>query len=78
VKAKRICGNWNNAGDRVEEFVLAELAARERLEKLEHERDEARKTAAELRDLVPWSESGPWAFSWENVQSVPPADEKTN
>jgi hypothetical protein len=29
--------------------------------KLESERDEARKIAAELRDLVSWSESGPWA-----------------
>lgn len=38
-KVKRICGNWNNAGDRVQEFVLADFAR-----KLERERDEARKT----------------------------------
>jgi len=35
--------------------------------RLEGERDEARKIAAELRDLVPWSESEPWNFSWENA-----------
>jgi hypothetical protein len=34
--------------------------------KLRDERDDARKLAAELRDLVPWSESEPWNFSWEN------------
>ena len=34
---------------------------------LERERDEARKIAAELRDLVSWSESEPWNFSWENT-----------
>jgi len=37
--------------------------------KLCNERDEARKTAMELRDLVPWSESEPWNFSWENEKS---------
>lgn len=38
-KIKRICGNWNNAGDRIQEFVLADVAR-----KLERERDEARET----------------------------------
>ena len=33
-KVKRICGNWNNAGDRIQEFVLADVAR-----KLERERD---------------------------------------
>jgi len=37
-------------------------------ESLERERNEARKIAAELRDLVPWSESEPWNFYWENSQ----------
>ncbi|QTN32555.1 hypothetical protein HZ994_09500 [Akkermansiaceae bacterium] len=37
-------------------------------EDLERERDEARKIAEELRDLVPWSESEPWNFSWENAK----------
>jgi hypothetical protein len=40
VRAKRICGNWNNAGDRVQEFVLADVAR-----KLERERDAARAAA---------------------------------
>ncbi|QTN32554.1 hypothetical protein HZ994_09495 [Akkermansiaceae bacterium] len=40
-------------------------------EDLERERDEARKIAEELRDLVPWSESEPWNFSWENVIGEP-------
>jgi hypothetical protein len=34
--------------------------------KLIEQRDEARKTAAELRDLVPWDEVEPWTFDWEN------------
>jgi hypothetical protein len=38
VKVKRICGNWNNAGDRVQEFVLADVAR-----ELERGRDEARR-----------------------------------
>ena len=37
-KKKRICGNWNNAGDRVQDFVLADFAR-----KLERERDKARE-----------------------------------
>ena len=41
-KMKRICGNWNNAGDRVQDFVLADFAR-----KLERERDEARKWNSE-------------------------------
>jgi hypothetical protein len=41
-KKKRICGNWNNAGDRVQDFVLADFAR-----KLERERDEARKWNSE-------------------------------
>ena len=40
-KKKRICGNWNNAGDRVQDFVLADFAR-----KLERERDEARASLA--------------------------------
>jgi hypothetical protein len=44
------------------EEKLRDAAAR-----MERERNEARKIAAELRDLVPWSESEPWNFSWENA-----------
>lgn len=43
-----------------------QTAADARWNKLRDERDEARNIAAELRDLVPWSESDPWNFSWEN------------
>ena len=42
-KKKRICGNWNNAGDRVQDFVLADFAR-----KLERERDQWVAKAAEL------------------------------
>ena len=42
-KIKRICGNWNNAGDRLQDFVLADIAR-----KLERERDQWVAKAAEL------------------------------
>jgi hypothetical protein len=35
LKVKRICGNWNNAGDHIQEFVLADVAR-----KLERERND--------------------------------------
>ena len=35
------------------------------------QRDKARKIAAELRDLVNWSEAEPWDFSWENDKIHP-------
>jgi hypothetical protein len=40
--------------------------------KLCDELDKARKMASELRDLVPWSESEPWNFSWENSKTHTP------
>jgi hypothetical protein len=46
-KVKRICGNWNNAGDRVQEFVLADFAR-----KLASERDEARLMASDMRTAL--------------------------
>ena len=54
------------------EEKLRDAAAR-----MERERNEARKIAAELRDLVPWNEAEPWNFSWENVNVLAPAGEKT-
>jgi hypothetical protein len=44
VKVKRICGNWNNAGDQVQEFVFADVAR-----KLEHERNQLRCELVTLR-----------------------------
>jgi hypothetical protein len=43
VKANRLCGNWNNAGDRVQEFVLADFAR-----KMERERDKYQEQADAL------------------------------
>lgn len=39
------------------------------------ERDEARKLAEELRNLVRWTESEPWEFDWEKSQSAKTLDE---
>ena len=33
---------------------------------LEEERNEARKLAEELRELVDWNESDSWKFPWED------------
>ena len=46
-KIKRICGNWNNAGDRVQDFVLADIAR-----KLERERDRMQALAGELIAMI--------------------------
>lgn len=43
-KVKRICGNWTNEGDRVQEFVLADVAR-----KMEIERNAA------IHELSQWS-----------------------
>jgi hypothetical protein len=46
--------------------------ASDQLHKVIAQRDEAREIATQLRDLVPWSESEPWNFSWENVKEHQP------
>jgi chromosome segregation ATPase len=46
-KIKRICGNWNNAGDRVQDFVLADIAR-----KLERERDHSRRMQKKLAGTI--------------------------
>jgi len=57
---------WRDYMESGLEEKLRDAAAR-----MERERNEARKIAAELRELVPWSESEPWNFSWENNQDQP-------
>lgn len=61
-KIKRICGNWNNAGDRVQEFVLADVAR-----KLERERDEARAMARDMRNQLERDSRDRLIFPWENA-----------
>ncbi len=60
-KVKRICGNWNNAGDQVQEFVLADVAR-----KLESERNEARLMARDMRNQLPSGSPARLLFPWEN------------
>jgi hypothetical protein len=62
VKMKRICGNWNNAGDRVQEFVLADVAR-----KLERERNEARLMARDMRNQLEKASPYRLFFPWENA-----------
>ena len=47
VKIERICGNWNNAGDRVQEFVLADFARQ-----LERELAETRQQRDRLAEAL--------------------------
>ena len=63
AKVKRICGNWNNAGDRVQEFVLADVAR-----KLERERNEARLMARDMRNQLEKGSPARLIFPWENAQ----------
>lgn len=58
TKVKRICGNWNNAGDRVREFVFADVAR-----KLERERNAAidlARRAMKMLDLAEDAEITEW------------------
>jgi hypothetical protein len=61
AKVKRICGNWHNAGDQVQEFVLADVAR-----KLERERNEARLMARDMRNQLEKGSPARLIFPWEN------------
>ena len=65
TKVKRICGNWNNAGDRVQEFVLADVAR-----KLERERNEARAMARDMRNQLEKTSPARLIFPWENAERI--------
>jgi hypothetical protein len=50
VKIERICGNWNNAGDHVQKFVLADFARQ-----LERELAAANQIMGELCESCGWA-----------------------
>jgi len=77
TKVKRICGNWNHAGDHVQEFVLADVAR-----KLERERNEARAMARDMRNQLKKDSRARLIFPWENAigearaeSAAPPHDQ---
>ena len=69
-KIKRICGNWNNAGDRVQEFVLADFARQ-----MERERNEARAMARDQRNQLEKDSRVRLIFPWENSELCRPDNE---